>query len=80
MHRYFSLHEVFSSRLALLATVLLGMVKADDIFYGLNYGINQVLLCRWMTLLRDFSAIKLYTNRVRTFSMSIRNQGTLIMS
>lgn len=54
-----------------------GNATARDVFYGLNYGINENSCPSLEKYQHDFSAIKQYTNRVRTFALSVCNQGTV---
>lgn len=44
-------------------------------FYGLNYGINENSCPTVDSLKSDFNVLKPYTNRVRTFTLSVCNQG-----
>lgn len=48
-------------------------------FYGLNYGINENNCPPLEKYVADFKEIKKYTNRVRTFALSVCNQGALAL-
>lgn len=48
-------------------------------FYGLNYGINANDCPTYEKIKGDFEMIQQYTNRVRTFSMSVCNEGALAL-
>jgi glucan 1,3-beta-glucosidase len=48
-------------------------------FYGLNYGINPNACPSYEQIKSDFTTIKKYTNRVRTFSMSVCNLAALAL-
>jgi glucan 1,3-beta-glucosidase len=50
-----------------------------DYFYGLNYGINQNACPTYEQIKSDFQTIKQYTNRVRTFSLSVCNEGQMAL-
>ncbi|CAO3621962.1 unnamed protein product [Cunninghamella echinulata] len=48
-------------------------------FYGLNFGIDQNNCPPSQTYVSHFNAIKKYTNRVRSYSLSVCNQGALAL-
>ncbi|KAI9475548.1 MAG: glycoside hydrolase superfamily [Benjaminiella poitrasii] len=54
-------------------------VRAENRFYGLNYGINPTNCPTLESILTDFTSIKQYTDRVRIFSLSVCNQGELAL-
>ncbi|KAF7728022.1 hypothetical protein EC973_006787 [Apophysomyces ossiformis] len=54
-------------------------VQAQNDFYGLNYGVNRDACPTLDNLKRDFSTLKQYTNRIKTFSLSVCNQGDLAL-
>ncbi|KAI8075391.1 glycoside hydrolase superfamily [Gilbertella persicaria] len=65
-----------------LLLVLLSIANtalAQNYFYGLNYGIDQNNCPGYDKIKADFTKIKEYTNRVRTFSLSVCNQGALAL-
>ncbi|CEP18951.1 hypothetical protein [Parasitella parasitica] len=64
--------------LILLSTAL-SLVVSENYFYGLNYGINQNACPSYETIKAEFTQIKKYTNRVRTFSLSVCNEGALAL-
>ncbi|KAI8637954.1 glycoside hydrolase superfamily [Parasitella parasitica] len=64
--------------LILLFTAL-SSVAGENYFYGLNYGINQNACPSYETIKSEFTQIKKYTNRVRTFSLSVCNEGALAL-
>ncbi|KAG2200354.1 hypothetical protein INT47_002268 [Mucor saturninus] len=70
-------------KLVLLLTVgistLVTAATPGTYFYGLNYGINSNACPSYEQIKGDFEKIQLYTNRVRTFSMSVCNQGALAL-
>lgn len=66
-----------SSLLAILFTFVSAAVAQT--FYGLNYGINENACPPLEKYIEDFKQIKKYTNRVRTFALSVCNQGALAL-
>lgn len=59
---------------ALVSALMAVSVRAQT-FYGLNYGIDSNNCPSVESMTSDFNKIKKYTNRVRTFSLSVCNQG-----
>lgn len=64
---------------AITAAITPNAPTTGDYFYGLNYGINQNACPSYEQIKGDFQTIKQYTNRVRTFSLSVCNQGQLAL-
>ena len=60
---------------ALAASIPMMASATGDVFYGLNYGIDQNNCPTLDKMKQDFALIQKYTNRVRTFSLHICNQG-----
>ena len=65
--------------LILILLSILGAVVGENYFYGLNYGLNQNACPSYENIKADFAEIKKYTNRVRTFSLSVCNEGALAL-
>ncbi|CAO3652897.1 unnamed protein product [Mucor fragilis] len=65
--------------LILILLSILSTAAAQNYFYGLNYGINQNACPSYETIKAEFAQIKKYTNRVRTFSLSVCNEGALAL-
>ncbi|KAG2215141.1 hypothetical protein INT46_006527 [Mucor plumbeus] len=65
--------------LILILLSILGAVAGENYFYGLNYGVNQDACPSYENIKADFEQIKKYTNRVRTFSLSVCNEGALAL-
>ncbi|KAG0164391.1 hypothetical protein DFQ28_010346 [Apophysomyces sp. BC1034] len=65
--------------LALGALLGSNLAQAQTDFYGLNYGVNPDACPTVDSLKSDFSKLKQYTNRIKTFSLSACNQGDLAL-
>ncbi|KAI8337394.1 glycoside hydrolase superfamily [Choanephora cucurbitarum] len=70
---------MLKSLLTILLSATVGTVMAENYFYGLNYGIDQNNCPTYDKIRADFSKIKQYTNRVKTFSLSVCDQGALVL-
>ncbi|KAI9494087.1 glycoside hydrolase superfamily [Zychaea mexicana] len=55
------------------------MAKADDVFYGLDYGIEANNCPSLDKMKQDFQAAQKYTNRVRTFALHICDQADMAL-
>ncbi|KAI8146112.1 glycoside hydrolase superfamily [Fennellomyces sp. T-0311] len=55
------------------------MAHAEDVFYGLDYGVNSNECPTLDKIKQDFSATQKYTNRVRTYTLHVCDQANLAL-
>nr|4WTR_A Chain A, beta-1,3-glucanosyltransferase [Rhizomucor miehei CAU432]4WTS_A Chain A, beta-1,3-glucanosyltransferase [Rhizomucor miehei CAU432] len=56
------------------------MGRGSQTFYGINYGVNENSCPTVDSMKNDFNVLKPYTNRVRTFALSVCNQASLALA
>lgn len=69
-----------SSLIAAVAAFASFQLANAQTFYGINYGVNENSCPTVDSMKNDFNVLKPYTNRVRTFALSVCNQGMMMDS